>query len=265
MRWLLARILLGLRLLAALGMVSCATVATRSGCGGNRAMSPLPQARIAWIRRHTEKVDEARQRAGQVDLLFVGDSITQNYERTEADGYGDFRPVWNEFFAPHRAMNLGFDRDRTDNVLWRLKHGEVDGLQPKDVVVLIGTNNFFPSHLEPRGETPEQVSAGTLAVVEELHSRMPNARVLVLSILPAGYGAERMLKIDTANTQVQAAVAKLAYARYLDVSGLFLDGQRVRDELYYDGRLRPAEASLHPTVEGQRMMAEAVSVALYGR
>jgi lysophospholipase L1-like esterase len=263
--WLLARILLGLRLLAALGMVSCATIATRSGCGGDRAVVPLPQAKRAWIVRHEEKVAEAKRRAGQVDLLFVGDSITQNYERTSAEEFSNFRPLWDELFGPHRAMNLGFDGDRTYNVLWRLRHGEADGLQPKDVVVLIGTNNFFRSNMEPHGETPQQVTAGTLAIVEELHTRMPEARVLVLSILPTGFGAEWMLKIDAVNAQVQAAVTKLAYARYLDVSGSFLDGKRVRDELYYEGRLSPAERALHPTVAGQRSMAEAVARELYGR
>jgi len=246
-------------------MVGCATIATRAGCGGNRAVVPLPQAKAGWIRRHEDKVAEAKQRAGRVELLFVGDSITQNYEHTDPEPYLNFGPVWDELFAPHVAMNLGFGGDRTYNVLWRLEHGEVDGLSPKDIVLLIGTNNLLESHMEPGGESADQVSAGILAVVAELHRRMPAARVLVLSILPTGFGAERNGKAEAANAQVRAALAKLEYARYLDVSGIFLDGKRVRESLFYDGRIAPGSAALHPTAEGQRAMAEAVAKALYGR
>ena len=269
MRWLLAKLLLGLRLLVALGMVSCATVATRSGCGGNRAVVPLPQARAIWITRHENKLAEVKQRASQVQLLFVGDSITQNYEQTDTDPSLNIHPVWEELFAPHAAMNLGFSADKTYNVLWRLQHGEADGLAPKDIVLLIGTNNFFPSTMEPHGETAEQASAGILAVVDELHTRMPAARVLVLSMLPAGFGPEHSAKIDAANAQVQAAVARLTYAKYLDVTGLFLEetpnGKRVRNELYFDPRLQPPSPALHPSAEGQRRMAEAVVKALYAQ
>jgi lysophospholipase L1-like esterase len=224
----------------------------------------LPQATRAWFKRHEEKVGEARRRAGQVKLLFVGDSITQNYERTDADPSRNFLPLWDEMFAPRGAMNLGFDSDRTYNVLWRLRDGEVDGITPKNVVLLIGTNNFFPTRLEPGGETAEQVATGVLAVVDELHVRIPGARVLVLSILPTGYGPEREAKTDAVNRAVRAGVAKLSYARYLDVSGLFLDGTRLRDELFYDVRETPPLPALHPTQDGQRMMAEAVVRALDG-
>jgi len=252
-----------LRLLAAFGMVGFSVVSTRSGCGGNRSIAALPQAKLAWVERHEEKVAEAKRRAGQVELLFVGDSITHNYERTEKP-YRNFRPIWDEFFAPRAAMNLGFDGDRTYNVLWRLRRGEVDGLAPKNIVVLIGTNNLSPGWMEPQAETADQVSAGILAVVAELHARMPGARVLVLSMLPTSNSADRTAKTDAANAEVQTALAKLSYARYLDVSGIFLDGKRVREELYYDSMVWPGAAALHPTVAGQRMMAQAVVRALYG-
>ena len=72
-------------------------------------------------------------------------------------------------------------------------------------------------------------------------------------------------KADAANAQVQAAIAKLSYARYLDVTGIFMDGRRVREELFYDGLEWPGSAAVHPTVAGQRMMAEAVVRALDGK
>lgn len=247
-------------------MVGCSVIAGRAGCGGSRnlAVWAIPQRARPWSERHEAKVAETRQRAGQVDLLLVGDSITQNYEQADANPYLNFRPIWDELFAPHRAMNLGFNGDRTYNVLWRLQHGEADGLTPKDIVLLIGTNNLNPSRFEPQAESAEQVSAGVMAIVETLHRMMPEARVLVLSILPTNFSADRTAKANAMNAQVAAAVAGLGYARWLDVTGLFLDGGRVRQDLYYDGLLWPGAGALHPTAAGQRMMAEAVVKALYG-
>ncbi len=211
-----------LRLLAAVGMVGCSVVSTRLGCGGNRAVVPLPRLGTFGWPRHDAKVAEAKQRAGAVKLLFVGDSITQNYERSE-EPYRNFLPIWDELFAPRDAMNLGFSGDCTYHVLWRLRHGEVDGLAPRDIVVLIGTNNLNPRRLAPRGETAEQVSTGILAVVDDLHKRMPAARVLVLSILPTGYSGDRTTKTDAANgASKSCASAKLFVCAVIWMSAEFL-------------------------------------------
>jgi lysophospholipase L1-like esterase len=223
----------------------------------------VPQGSKPWRDRHNAKVAEAKRRAGQVDLVFVGDSITQNYELFRpSQPLLNFRPIWDEFFAPHRAMNLGFNADRTDNVLWRLRHGEVDGLTPRDIVLLIGANNLSPGRLEPRGETADEITSGILAVVDELHRRMPNARILVLSILPSGFNAARTAETDAVNAAVRAQVVQRPYTRWLDVSGLFRAGSRLREELYFDPTLYGSPA-LHPTAAGQRMMAQAVAQALY--
>jgi lysophospholipase L1-like esterase len=248
--------------LAAFGAVGFYVVSTRESLR-NPALWARPQSQSWWSQRHNAKVAEAKQRAGQVDLLFVGDSITQNYERAESPACLDFLPIWNELFAPHRAMNLGFNADRTGNVLWRLRHGEVDGLAPRDIVLLIGTNNLNPSRLHRRGESAAQVSAGIMAVVAELHRRMPAARILVLSLLPTNFSADRTAKANAINAEVKTEVERLPYAHWLDVTGIFLDGQRVRSDLYYDALLWPGSASVHPTAAGQRLMAEAVAGALW--
>ena len=263
MRWLLN----WLRLLSAWIVVGCSVVSVKSGCAGknyNPAVDALPQRSMAWIKRHEDKCDEAKRRAGQVDLLFVGDSITQNYERTDAQALVNIHPVWDEFFAPHRAMNLGFNADRTNHVLWRIRHGEVDGLQPKDIVLLIGNNNLNHSSLRPNGDSVEEIAAGTSAVIEELHSRMPSARILVLSVLDTKFSADRSARTSALNAAVEAHVEGLNYARYLDVTPLFLAGSRVRSELFYDPIVSPGFPPIHPAAAGQRMMAEAVTHALYG-
>jgi len=262
-RWLLNC----LRLMTAFLMVGCSVLSVKSGCAGknyNPAVDALPQRTMRWWSRHEDKLDEAKRRAGQVDLLFVGDSITENFERSDAQPMLNMRPIWDELFAPPRAMNLGFNGDRTGNLLWRIRHGEVDGLQPKDIVLLIGTNNLNRSSIRPQGDSAGEISAGTAAILNELHRRMPQSRILVLSLLPTNYSADRIARIKAVNAAVQAHVASLGYARYLDVSPLFLDGSRLRPELFYDPVLSPGETPIHPTATGQRMMAEAIAKALDG-
>jgi len=246
-------------------MVYCSIATTRFGCGGdaNPATRARPHAEPWWVHRHLDKVDEAKRQAGKINLVFVGDSITQDYERDEPGL--DFKPVWNDFFAPHGAMNLGFKADETGQMLWRLRHGEVNGLAPKDVVILAGANNLNRIGNDKRVQSADQITAGTMAVVQEVHSRMPAARILVLSVLPADLSAERAVKTLAVNAHVQEQVSHLPYARYLDVTGLFMDGTRVRTELYFDSRLQPGAGALHPDPIGQRMMAHAVATALYGQ
>ncbi len=240
---------------------------TRLGCGGsaNPAIRAVPHHQTWWALRHLHKVDEVRQRGASIHLLFVGDSITQDYERDGPQPYLNFKPIWDELFAPHGAMNLGFNADQTGQVLWRLRHGEVDGLAPKDIVLLIGTNNLNNIGTGPRVQSPSQIAAGTMGVIAELHARMPSAQILVLSILPSDMSAERAAKTIAVNALVQEQLNGLRYARYLDVSAPFLDGTRVRTELYFDPKLHgPGTRSLHPDPVGQRLIARIVAAALYG-
>lgn len=109
---------------------------TLAGTNANPAVAPVPQVSAWWIARHAERLQKVKQ--GGVELLFVGDSITQNYEKAGPAPDEVFLPTWEEIFAPHHALNLGYSADRSQNVLWRLQHGEVDGLEPKDIVLLIG-------------------------------------------------------------------------------------------------------------------------------
>ena len=86
-----------------------------------KAEVPAPQREAWWTERHERTVSRIRQ--GQVDLLFIGDSITQGWEE-------DGRPLWDQYYAGRRAVNLGYNSDQTENVLWRLQHGELEGISP---------------------------------------------------------------------------------------------------------------------------------------
>ena len=130
-----------------------------------------------WLPRHEEKLVEARKLVADghgPEIVFIGDSITQGWEK-------EGREVWQRHYAGHHALNLGFGGDRTENVLWRLQHGELDGLEPKVVVLMVGTNNT--GH---RAENPETTAAGIKRLVEEIRHRLPAAKVLLLAIFPRG-------------------------------------------------------------------------------
>jgi lysophospholipase L1-like esterase len=130
-----------------------------------------------WLPRHKEKLEEKRKliAAGTPpQVVFIGDSITQGWEK-------DGREVWQRHFAALNGLALGFGGDRTENVLWRLQQGEIDGIAPKVAVLMIGTNNT--GH---RGENPATTAAGIKRLVDEIRQRLPKTKVLLLAIFPRG-------------------------------------------------------------------------------
>jgi lysophospholipase L1-like esterase len=172
----------------------------------------VPESRQgAWMDRHRAFVDEARQ--GGVHLLFVGDSITDSWR-------GTGQAVWNERFAPLKAANFGLSGDRTQHLLWRLQNGELDGIQPRLVVLLIGTNNIGQKDPEP----PPSAVAGIGAVVGELRRRLPKARILLLGVFPRGERPDDPLRAQI--KEVNAGASHLADGRtvvFLDIAGAFLE------------------------------------------
>ena len=168
----------------------------------------------------------ARAKQGHIDLLFLGDSITAGW-LWDKGGLN----VWNKYYAPRHAAEFGIGYDRTQNVLWRIGHGELDGLEPKVVVLLIGTNNAGnEDNGKPRNTTPEIVE-GVTTIVQELRRRLPQGKVLLLGIFPRGE------KDDPVREQVREVNAQLARlddgrrVRFLDISPRFLaaDGTLSRD------------------------------------
>jgi beta-glucosidase len=127
-----------------------------------------------WMPRHEEKLAEIRKRKadGQnIDLVFIGDSITHGWEQSG-------KKVWDRYYARYNALDLGYSADRTEHVLWRLEHGEVDGIHPKVAVLMIGTNNSGGER-EPKG-----TAAAIKRIIDELRQRLPDTKILVLAIFP---------------------------------------------------------------------------------
>lgn len=137
----------------------------------------------SWYEYFQDDVNIAK--AGDVDLLFVGDSITQGWPS----------PLWENYFGAYRPANFGIGGDHTGNVLWRLQHGELENLSPRAIVLLIGINNFFHN-----GDTSEDVFKGVKAVVAQLQTSFPETRILLNGVLPHKENADdpmRQLIIET--------------------------------------------------------------------
>lgn len=204
------------------------------------AWEPAPRVReyswmstSAWKARHEKHL--ARAKEGNCDLLFVGDSITE--------GWGQ-NAVWKKHFAPRKAVNIGIGGDTTQNVLWRLLNGEVDGLSPKAVVLLIGTNNFGL-----HGDAPGDVAKGVAAVVDTLKKKLPAAKILLLGVFPrdANAGTPARKKI----LELNAALAKTEGVDYLDLGPKFLspDGALAKEVM---------PDFLHLSEKGYQIWADAI-------
>ena len=195
-----------------------------------------------WMPRHEEKLAE-KSKAERVDLVWIGDSITHGWE-------GEGKEIWKQRYASRHALNLGFSGDRTENVLWRLQHGAIDGISPKLVVVMIGTNNT--GH---RQDPADQTAAGVAAILGELEQRVPDAKVLLLAIFPRGETAEDPLR--KLNTEINAELAKLAdgeRVHFLDINERFLEDGNLPKSIMPD--------LLHPNAEGYRIWGEAIEPKL---
>jgi len=217
----------------------------------NTAVEPVPRD-AGWVKRHDGFVAEAKQ--GGIDVLFLGDSIT-DFWRAENPQKGG-KPVWDREFAPLHAANFGISADRTQHVLWRLQHGEGEGFSPKVIVLLIGTNNLGKERNSDklRNTTPEAIE-GVTAVVAELRKDFPTSKILFLAVFPRDdFGPEQRQAGDEAN----AALAKLGDGKhvfFLDIGAKFLGP---------DG-LIPADVmpdKLHPSLKGYEIWAAAIKEQL---
>ena len=166
-------------------------------------------ARDWWEPRHKEKLQRIQQ--GNVDLLMIGDSITQGWEN-------EGKTVWQEYYADRNAVNLGYGGDRTENVLWRLQHGEVDGINPKVAVLMIGTNNT--GH---RLAQPKYTATGIKTVLQELRTRLPDTKILLLGIFPREEKPDaEMRQINNRINDIIKTYADNQHIFYLNINDHFL-------------------------------------------
>jgi lysophospholipase L1-like esterase len=202
--------------------------AVKTGANGTR-----------FLQMHEKFLERAKQ--GNIDLLFLGDSITE--------GWGKALQVWKDNYEPLHVANFGIGGDRTQHVLWRIENGELDGIHPKVCVLMIGTNNT-------NSDPADKIAAAVDKIVKEVQEKT-SAKVLLLAVFPRERKQDKPDQMETIK-QINERLAKLDNGktiRYLDIGPKFMgpDGH-LNQKLFSDG--------LHPNVEGYQVWADAMKPLL---
>lgn len=191
-----------------------------------------------WMPRHKAILEQIKQ--GPVDLIFIGDSITHGW-------VSDGKDVWPKYYANRNAVNMGFGGDQTQQVLWRLNNGEIDGISPKLAVLMIGTNNANGDYF-----TGKQIGEGIIAICQKLRKDLPQTKILILAIFPRDEKPSSPLRKKNAEASVFAStIADNKWIYYLDINDKFLeqDGTLSKDIM---------PDLLHPNAKGYQIEAEAI-------
>jgi lysophospholipase L1-like esterase len=244
------RLLSTLALIFALPLAQAQQPASASKIDASAAIEKNDASgKFQWM--HKSFLARAKQ---AMDVLFIGDSITEGWNKAPH--------VWDHFYGMQRPANFGIGGDKTENVIWRIENGELDGAKPKVVVLMLGTNNSAQN-------TAEEIAAADKKIVEMIRGKIPTAKVLLLAVFPRGArknaqgevtadaiadADKRMQVIDGVN----ASLAKLddgKDVRFLDINAKFL-GQ--------DGKIPWSimPDQLHPTAAGYQLWAEAMQPLL---
>jgi len=230
-------------MIVALGLVLSTTI---WGCGAATARqgSTVVATRTRNAYGHWPRHDAYNQRVkqGHVELIFIGDSITQRWDRQGTQ-------VWQKYYSHRNAVNLGIDGDRTQNVLWRLDNGNIEGIDPKVAVVMIGTNN------SDDGDTAEEIAAGIVAICEKLRAELPETKILLLAIFPRGAKPSAQRQLNAEASLLASGIADGQMIHYMDIGDKFLDGDGlISKEVMYD--------YVHLTARGYEIWAEAIEEKL---
>jgi lysophospholipase L1-like esterase len=218
--------------------------------GGPAADRPVPRTDANSKLAHQQRLKNLKK--GRIDVYFVGDSITRRWRATD---YPQFSANWNKNFFGWNAANFGWGGDTIQNILWRLQHGELDGVQPKVIVLLAGTNNV--------GTTPAtaakvaDITRGVKALLDTLRKKASKATIIVMGILPRNDGARPTTVMPSIN-RINANIAKMADGkniRYLNINDKLAD----KDGKLFKGM---TEDRLHLSRKGYQVWADALKPLL---
>lgn len=194
----------------------------------------------AFIKSHEGFVKIAQE--GTAEVVFLGDSITA--------GWGRNKEIWDKAFGAYKPANFGIGGDRTQHVLWRITNGELDGIKPKAVVLMIGTNNTG-------SDSPESIAQGITKIVSTIQSKQPQAKILLLAVFPRGEKPTANPGRDKIKI-VNSIISKLDDGKkihYLDIGGKFLQpDETISKDIMHD--------FLHLTPAGYQIWADSIAPKL---
>ena len=152
----------------------------------------------------------ARVAKGNVDLVFIGDSITQGWG-------GKGKGVWAKFYGKRNTVNLGIGGDRTQHVIWRLDNGNLKNITPKAAVIMIGTNNAG-------GNTSKEIADGVGVIVKQIRTKSPETKILLLAVFPRGSNpADKRRKVNEGANTIFSKLDDGKQVHYLDIGPKFLE------------------------------------------
>jgi len=227
-----ARRLVPVMLGAALLLTSASQVRAQTPA----TLAPVPRTDGWWTKMHEDFLSQAKK--GNIDLLFLGDSITQ--------GWGD-NATWKKHYTPRHAANFGIGGDGTQHVLWRVENGEIDGIKPRVIVMMIGTNNS--------GSPADDIAAGVKAIVAQLRKRLPETKILLLGVFPRSQKPDdTRAKLKNVNEQI-SKLDDGQKIHYLDIGSTFLEkDDTISAEIMPD--------FLHLSPKGYERWADAIEPSL---
>ena len=218
---------------------------------GNTAVIPVmrgnrPGSSKHWMQRFKDicRLADAASDKNPVDLIYVGDSIVEKFQ-----GAGKY--VWEYYYSPRHALNIGISGDRTEHVLWRLENGNIKGISPKLAIVMIGQNNG-PYN------TGDEIAEGVIAIIDTLHMQLPKTKVLLLAIFQRWKNpTDERAVLDRANSILAKRYTSRStnFVTFLDVNYVFL-----RDDKTIPAELMPDFE--HPSALGFKLWAEAIEPAV---
>jgi acetyl esterase/lipase/lysophospholipase L1-like esterase len=211
---------------------------------------PVPRRDANSKLAHQQMVENLKK--GRIDVYFVGDSITRRWRATD---YPQFLTNWNKNFFGWNAANFGWGGDTIQNILWRLRNGELEGVQPKIIVLLAGTNNV--GNTRASDAKVADITKGVKALLDTMREKVPKATIIVMGILPRNDGAEPTAVMPSIN-KINENIAKFADGktiRYLNISDKLAD----KDGKLFEGM---AADRLHLSLKGYQVWADALKPLL---
>ncbi len=206
-----------------------------------RGLTPSPRTDANSIAAHARLLEKAQR--GHIDIYFEGDSIVRRWGATD---YPELLANWTQNFSAWNASNFGWGADRIQNILWRLENGELDGVHPKVIVLLAGTNNVGSGD----GKV-EDIARGIQAILRLMREKAPEATIILTAIFPRNDNMAFMPLITQINTRL-ATLADGSHVRFLNVNDKLADAEG----RLIEGMMTPDK--LHPAIPAYQIWADAL-------